>query len=250
MKNVAKMLCNALVLGAILVLGSCQREYTISVTSNNTAWGTTEGSGTYAKGSEVQIRAIPRNSFEFVKWDDGATDNPRTINVTANAAYKAIFDSIPLPAPDDPPTASNISVSFADTTWNGISLFQFDMEAQAGFVDVWQIQVYSEGQQAIAGFNMPNTTGYFTGNEDNHLTAFYLENGNNDVIQIDSVRYPHWISAKHSINGNVTELDLTSLTLSVTIDAPLQNMADVSQGLSPEIRNLHITINHSMFTSF
>lgn len=66
--------------------------YTISVYSNNTAWGTVSGGGTYEAGSVRQITATPTSDqYRFVKWDDENTDNPRTITVTADATYTAIF---------------------------------------------------------------------------------------------------------------------------------------------------------------
>ena len=66
--------------------------YTISVYSNNTAWGTVSGGGTYEAGSVRQITATPTSDqYRFVKWDDENTDNPRTITVNADATYTALF---------------------------------------------------------------------------------------------------------------------------------------------------------------
>ena len=38
------------------------------------------------------IRAVPNDSYRFVKWDDGNTDNPRNIIVSGNITYTAIFE--------------------------------------------------------------------------------------------------------------------------------------------------------------
>ncbi len=40
----------------------------------------------------VKIKATAKTGYEFVKWEDGNTDNPRIItNIHQNQSYKAIF---------------------------------------------------------------------------------------------------------------------------------------------------------------
>ena len=65
--------------------------YTITVSSSNDAWGTAYGSGTYLEGTEVEISAIPAQGYVFTNWNDGNTQNPRTITVNGNASYTAQF---------------------------------------------------------------------------------------------------------------------------------------------------------------
>lgn len=80
----------AVILGTFL-LNSCQKEYTITATSNDASMGTVAGSGVYKKGTIVQLAAMPASGYQFAKWDDGNTDNPRSITVEKNATYTAIF---------------------------------------------------------------------------------------------------------------------------------------------------------------
>ena len=93
MKQLIKLLAVAIVVG--LTLTGCMKEYTITVESNNTDWGTTEGSGVYMEGTSVKISAFPKSGYYFIKWDDNVTDNPRTIQVTGNATYTAYFSNDP-----------------------------------------------------------------------------------------------------------------------------------------------------------
>jgi hypothetical protein len=65
--------------------------YHITITTNNTAMGTVTGSGDYAKNSTVIITATPNTGYQFVQWDDGNTQNPRTITVTQDISFTAIF---------------------------------------------------------------------------------------------------------------------------------------------------------------
>ena len=73
------------------VLGTAPVNYTVTVNSNNTAWGTVTGGGTYASGTNVTLRATPNSGYHFVSWNDGNTSATRTIVVTGNATYTATF---------------------------------------------------------------------------------------------------------------------------------------------------------------
>ena len=64
----------------------------IVVSSANEAMGTVSGSGTYDYGSEIELSATPSENYNFVQWNDGNTDNPRTVIVTEDATYTALFD--------------------------------------------------------------------------------------------------------------------------------------------------------------
>ena len=49
------------------------------------------GAGRYAEGDEATIGAIAADGFEFIDWNDGNTDNPRIVTVTADITYTANF---------------------------------------------------------------------------------------------------------------------------------------------------------------
>ena len=66
-------------------------QFTIAVVSENNAMGTVSEGGTYDYGTEIQIYAMPYEHYHFVQWNDGNTDNPRTIVATENATYTATF---------------------------------------------------------------------------------------------------------------------------------------------------------------
>ena len=65
---------------------------TITVTSANENMGTVSGGGEYEVGTEITITATPNQGYRFVSWNDGNTDNPRTITVTEDATYIASFE--------------------------------------------------------------------------------------------------------------------------------------------------------------
>ena len=89
-------------------------QYTLTVASNNTAWGTVTGGGTYNEGATVTLTATAATGYRFVSWQDGNTQNPRTVTVTGNATYKATFEAIP-------PTQYTITATSNNTAWGTVS---------------------------------------------------------------------------------------------------------------------------------
>ena len=65
--------------------------YTITAQSSNTRNGSVTGGGEYQAGELVELTAVPAPGCEFTQWADGNTDNPRTIYVTEDATYTAMF---------------------------------------------------------------------------------------------------------------------------------------------------------------
>lgn len=59
--------------------------------SRNISYGVVSGGGNYSEGSTITIKAIPNAGFKFVSWDDGNTSATRTVTVTDNITYTAIF---------------------------------------------------------------------------------------------------------------------------------------------------------------
>ena len=64
---------------------------TLTVTSNNTNYGTVTGGGTYKYNTSVTLTATPKTGYHFVQWSDGNKNASRTVTATANATYTATF---------------------------------------------------------------------------------------------------------------------------------------------------------------
>lgn len=65
--------------------------YTVTVNSANPAMGTVTGTGSVREGRTTQISATANTGYHFTQWQDGNTDNPRTITVNGNVTYTASF---------------------------------------------------------------------------------------------------------------------------------------------------------------
>lgn len=74
------------------VTGSAATKYTISVAVTPSGSGSVTGGGSYSSGVSVELNAIANAGYQFLKWNDGVTTNPRTITVTGNQTYTAQFE--------------------------------------------------------------------------------------------------------------------------------------------------------------
>lgn len=68
------------------------KSYTISGRTTGTGSGSVQGVGTFKYGTEIELRAEANTGSEFKGWTDGESANPRTVTVTSNATYTAIFE--------------------------------------------------------------------------------------------------------------------------------------------------------------
>ena len=79
-------------LGTITVTGGAQ--YTITATANPTEAGTVTGAGYLYENTTCTLTAVPNSGYDFVNWNDGVTDNPRSFVVTGEASYTANFTAL------------------------------------------------------------------------------------------------------------------------------------------------------------
>lgn len=66
-------------------------QYIISTGVNPENGGSVEGGGIYDYGTIATLTAIASPYFEFLCWSDGSAANPRTITVTGDATFTALF---------------------------------------------------------------------------------------------------------------------------------------------------------------
>ena len=98
----------------VTITAGAAPQYTVTAVSNNAAWGTVTGGGTYNAGATVTLTATPASGYRFVSWQDGSTQNPRTVTVTANATYIATFEAIP-------PTQYTLTVVSNNAAWGTVT---------------------------------------------------------------------------------------------------------------------------------
>ncbi|WP_418929768.1 leucine-rich repeat domain-containing protein [Barnesiella intestinihominis] len=65
--------------------------HTVTANATDETMGYVTGGGEYPQGSTATLIAVPFGQNYFVRWNDGNTDNPRTITVTGNMTFTAEF---------------------------------------------------------------------------------------------------------------------------------------------------------------
>ena len=80
------------------VTGATAETFTITTNVSPSGSGTVTGGGTYSSGTSVELHAIANAGYEFSKWNDNTTDNPRTIKITKDQTFTAIFTESTTPS--------------------------------------------------------------------------------------------------------------------------------------------------------
>ena len=65
--------------------------YKVTANATDETMGYVMGGGEYPQGSTATVIAVPFGQNYFVRWNDGNTDNPRTITVTGDMTFTAEF---------------------------------------------------------------------------------------------------------------------------------------------------------------
>ncbi|MBQ0113261.1 MAG: C10 family peptidase [Bacteroidales bacterium] len=115
----------------INIVGQPLPNRTITAQAEYEEMGTVTGGGVYEEGTPATLEAIPGSCYEFVRWQDGNIQNPRTIVVNADETYTAIFTPITVYENDVISACDSVewhgnwyyestsSISFNTTTVNG-----------------------------------------------------------------------------------------------------------------------------------
>ncbi len=165
----------------LTVIVSTVNYFTISVTSNNDAYGMVSGGGTYEEGTQVVITATPYEGYRFVSWNDGNTENPRSITVTSDSTFVANF------------TANQLPESINLTDYNGNT---YDIDA-----------LLDDGKYVVFAFFF--TTDHYSQEEVPDVVNLYIQMGCNtaDVMLIALEVEVH--DSGHDIAWYITEYGAT-----------------------------------------
>ncbi len=64
------------------------------IISENESMGYVSGEGLYNVNETIQVSAHPYSNYEFLRWNDGNTDNPRQFQITQDTTFVAYFKSL------------------------------------------------------------------------------------------------------------------------------------------------------------
>ena len=76
---------------AFVAIFAQKAHYNVQTATNNDDWGTVEGGGTYMEGDEATLTVTTAQFCIFDGWTDGSWDLPRTVTVTQDTLFTALF---------------------------------------------------------------------------------------------------------------------------------------------------------------
>ena len=102
----------------------------------------------------AQLLALPKAGNVFVGWNDGNTDNPRTVNVTADATYTAIFAECETSGGSTKTSAGEMQTShmqvFPNPTVNILQV-QFETPVRNGILTLYDMNGKTVLSQSASG---------------------------------------------------------------------------------------------------
>lgn len=210
MRKVLSVLCMALLAGG-MIFTSCTKQFTITVEANPANAGTVTGGGTFNDQATTVLTATPNAGYQFVKWQDGNTQNPRTITVSANETYTAIFEAIP---------QNETKITFNGTSWVAANAIGIDKTAENWIYFYFfkvansQENPYCEG--ALESVPVTNATNESTGGDNmNYRDPDYTYYDETGVLgQGEGVTFWGWNAINSTFVENITAVDLNALTIS------------------------------------
>lgn len=236
MKNVIKFFSIMLVAGSILA--SCTKpeepvtpvkpKYTVTVTSNNDAFGTVTGGGTYDSAATATLTATANEGYKFVNWNDGNANNPRIVTVTANASYTANFEEL-----------AGVNVTFGDLNWaaqyvncrlypNAILVAAAQNASSDQLPIIQLVNIWQSGSPSTGSYTgTHDVTADGVSREGAYLYYFAVED---DILQL---RYQDgttetvgdWWSKDLTLN--ITTLDADAMNLSLVVNTTMVHAAEM-----------------------
>lgn len=228
MKKVLSVLCLAILAGGLMFSSCSKKQFTITVKANNDAWGTVTGGGTYEDGVTATLTATAKEGYEFEKWQDGTTENPRTITVTADETWTAFFKEKAQPTPPTP--TNGVSVTFNGTNWTAGDYAgqYYSGQMQDGTPYAGWIVSAAENAESYPMLDMATLTGNNTGSYSGSANTSngglggdfnYVEYYENSYLSDGTYQYGDWWAK--SITLNITAFDATSLKVSANANGTM-----------------------------
>ncbi|MBR2196832.1 MAG: leucine-rich repeat protein [Salinivirgaceae bacterium] len=199
--------------------------WTVTLSSNNNAYGTVSGGGTVANGSTTTITATPAEGYVFLMWSNELTTATATITVTSDTTIVAEFaENKPLVASElhyEITSDSTVKVVFSNDYWYFTSIVIPNTTIIDGKVySVTSIRDYAfQNCRNLISVAIPNTVTYIGENAFygcDKLTDINVESGNTKYSSEDAilfncdkttlVRYPYNKVGAYTVPESVTTI--------------------------------------------
>jgi hypothetical protein len=234
-KNILRLLCVTLLAG--MAFASCEKEnikptkYAVKVVSANEQMGKAYGGGEYDGGEVVRIWGTPEVGYQFDRWNDGNTENPRSITVEGDATYTAYFKAVGSD-PDtngggggETPGNFTASVVVDGTPYSGIALVSMGPSD-----NLFNLAVYvGETGPAFVTYILPRTGSQTLA--DGIQCFFYASES--DFVETQQGSFPPYLtvpSAGCTYDVNVSAFDLGGQQVTLTGSGTMLDIASAEAG--------------------
>ena len=112
----------------------------LSLFVNDAEMGYGKGAGNYSVGQIVSISAIAYSGYHFVQWNDGNTDNPRTIVFMRDTAFTAEFAKNSYNI-----SAITLNDQYGTTSGSDSALYQDQVTISATPADCYRFDKWNDG---------------------------------------------------------------------------------------------------------
>lgn len=124
--------------------------FNLHVSSADNTMGVGAGNGTFPEGCRVEISAIPIEGYRFARWNDGNTNNPRTVVVNSDSSFVAIFEANMTSVSDADMTSFTVS-----TSQNTITVTGAENQRVRLLDNVGRILFTEQNTSAVKTFTVP-----------------------------------------------------------------------------------------------
>ena len=219
-----------------IYIATFNRKLITCTISSNSVNGIVDGVGEYLPGTVVELTAIPNEGYLFSKWSDDIFDNPRSVVLSSDTTFDAIF----VPAHDaDSVEATVIMVSSMDSTANvvwpsveGAATYELLVKDQNGN-EIYTLVFDEEGKLISLHFNAPGLNApqqtYASG------FSFILEG-----FELGETYYL-WVTAKDQ-NGSILDIKTMSFITGAGVQQDLESLSVPTQKVHKLLRNGQIYI--------
>ena len=249
-KNIFRLLCVTLLAG--MAFASCEREnitngkYTVTVTSANEQMGKAYGGGQFDAGATTRIWGTPEIGYQFDRWNDGNTDNPRNITVSGDVTYTAYFKAVGSD-PDtnggggggETPGQFTATVVVDGTPYSGIALVSTGQSD-----NLFNLAVYiGEQGPAFVTYLLPRS-----GNQSisDGIQCFFY-GSESDFVETSQGTFPPYLtvpSAGCTYDVNVTAIDINAQTVTLSANGTMLDIAAAEAG-QPRLVSFMVSIDGS-----
>ena len=154
------------------------------------------GSATYTMdGNTAVLTATPNDGYEFTAWNDGNTENPRTVTVTSDTAFMAIFT--------ETETTPTITVTVNDETMGSAT---YTMDGNTAVLTATPNEGYRFLTWNDGNMENPRTV---TVTSDTTFMAIFAETETTPTITV-TVNDATMGSATYTMDGNTAVLTATA----------------------------------------